>query len=238
MARPARQHLWRPLFRCDVDGGRQCRQRHHFSGDDVDILYGDNAAGTETGDDFIWAGGGGDYLVGGNGTDTLAGGTGVDYCYGGAGTDCSTCTPTSPQENPTTCSIFRRISTTCCCPSSPRQRQLRRLRRLCLWLHPAGRRHELHIPRSRRHRGAAAGGDAVHLTVLSSSTKGPEIAPRPFRHHQQAEGSALACGLGDFGGGLVRDNPRCNAWLAAAMPGEDFRWANGQRIEASGGVHL
>ena len=57
-----------------------------FLGDGVDILYGDNAAGTETGDDFIWAGGGGDYLVGGNGTDTLAGGTGVDYYYGGSGT--------------------------------------------------------------------------------------------------------------------------------------------------------
>jgi NAD(P)-dependent dehydrogenase (short-subunit alcohol dehydrogenase family) len=60
----------------------------------------------------------------------------------------------------------------------------------------------------------------------------------------------------DFGGGLVRDNPQFNAMLAgqtalgrvgeaddigalaAAMLSEDFRWVNGQRIEASGGFYL
>ena len=60
----------------------------------------------------------------------------------------------------------------------------------------------------------------------------------------------------DFGGGAVRDNPQFNATvagltalgrvglpddigaLAAAMLSEDFRWVNGQRIEASGGIYL
>jgi Ca2+-binding RTX toxin-like protein len=58
-----------------------------YAGDNIDVLYGDNAAGTETGNDFIWAGGGNDYLIGGNGTDTLIGNYGSDYYYGGAGTD-------------------------------------------------------------------------------------------------------------------------------------------------------
>lgn len=60
----------------------------------------------------------------------------------------------------------------------------------------------------------------------------------------------------DFGGGLVRDNPQLNAQLAsqtalgrvgeaddigalaAAMLSDDFRWVNGQRVEASGGFLL
>ena len=60
----------------------------------------------------------------------------------------------------------------------------------------------------------------------------------------------------DFGGGAVRDNPQVNAQiasqtalgrvgeaddiglLAAAMLTDDFRWVNGQRIEASGGIFL
>jgi Ca2+-binding RTX toxin-like protein len=58
-----------------------------FAGDNIDVLYGDNAAGTETGNDFIWAGGGNDYLIGGNGTDTLIGNDGSDFFYGGAGAD-------------------------------------------------------------------------------------------------------------------------------------------------------
>jgi Ca2+-binding RTX toxin-like protein len=58
-----------------------------FAGDNIDVLYGDNAAGTETGNDFIWAGGGNDYLIGGNGTDTLIGNDGSDFFYGGAGQD-------------------------------------------------------------------------------------------------------------------------------------------------------
>ena len=60
----------------------------------------------------------------------------------------------------------------------------------------------------------------------------------------------------DFGGGAVRDNPQVNANIAAqtalgrvglpddiggvigSLLSEDNRWINGQRIEASGGVHL
>ncbi len=60
----------------------------------------------------------------------------------------------------------------------------------------------------------------------------------------------------DFGGGQTRDNPQVNAMLAsvtalgrvglpddigvlaAAMLSDDFRWVNGQRIEASGGMML
>jgi NAD(P)-dependent dehydrogenase (short-subunit alcohol dehydrogenase family) len=60
----------------------------------------------------------------------------------------------------------------------------------------------------------------------------------------------------DFGGGAVRDNPQLNSALAsqtalgrvgeaddigalaAAMLSDDFRWVNGQRIEASGGFYL
>ncbi len=60
----------------------------------------------------------------------------------------------------------------------------------------------------------------------------------------------------DFGGGMVRDNPQFNAQVAgqtalgrvgeaddigalvAAMLSDDFRWVNGQRIEASGGFYL
>ena len=60
----------------------------------------------------------------------------------------------------------------------------------------------------------------------------------------------------DFGGGGTRDNPQVNSMiagmtalgrvgeaddigaLAAAMLSDDFRWVNGQRIEASGGFFL
>jgi NAD(P)-dependent dehydrogenase (short-subunit alcohol dehydrogenase family) len=60
----------------------------------------------------------------------------------------------------------------------------------------------------------------------------------------------------DFGGGLVRDNAQVNAHVAArtalgragvpddiggviaSLLSEDNRWINGQRIEASGGMHL
>jgi len=60
----------------------------------------------------------------------------------------------------------------------------------------------------------------------------------------------------DFGGGRVRDNKDINAAVAgqtalgrvglpddigllgASMLSDDFRWVNGQRVEASGGIHL
>jgi Ca2+-binding RTX toxin-like protein len=58
-----------------------------IAGDYIDVLYGDDAAGTQTGSDLLWAGGGSDYLIGGNGADTLIGNYGSDYYYGGAGSD-------------------------------------------------------------------------------------------------------------------------------------------------------
>lgn len=60
----------------------------------------------------------------------------------------------------------------------------------------------------------------------------------------------------DFGGGVVRDNPQVNAFVAgqtalgrvgvpddiggviASLLSQDNRWINGQRIEASGGMLL
>jgi NAD(P)-dependent dehydrogenase (short-subunit alcohol dehydrogenase family) len=60
----------------------------------------------------------------------------------------------------------------------------------------------------------------------------------------------------DFSGGMVRDNPQVNAAVASATPlgrvgqpddigplvaflcTDEARWVNGQRIEASGGMHV
>ncbi len=79
-----------------------------------------------------------------------------------------------------------------------------------------------------------------------------ELGPRGISANTLAPG-AIAI---DFGGGSTRDNPQVNAGiaaqtalgrvglpddigaLAAAMLSDDFRWVNGQRIEASGGFFL
>lgn len=79
-----------------------------------------------------------------------------------------------------------------------------------------------------------------------------ELADRRISANTLAPGAIAT----DFGGGVVRDNPQFNAQLAAqtalgrvgeaddigalaaAMLSEDFRWVNGQRIEASGGFFL
>ena len=79
-----------------------------------------------------------------------------------------------------------------------------------------------------------------------------ELGPRRITANTVAPGAIAT----DFGGGVVRDNPQVNAALAgqtalgrvgeaddigalvAAMLTEDFRWVNGQRIEASGGIFL
>lgn len=79
-----------------------------------------------------------------------------------------------------------------------------------------------------------------------------ELAPRKIAVNVVAPGAIET----DFGGGLVRDNREVNAMIAsqtalgrvgvaddigpliAAVLSEDARWVNGQRIEASGGVHL
>lgn len=79
-----------------------------------------------------------------------------------------------------------------------------------------------------------------------------ELGERQIRVNSLAPGAIET----DFGGGVVRDNPEVNAGIAAqtalgrvglpddiggavaALLSEDSRWINGQRIEASGGIHL
>ena len=79
-----------------------------------------------------------------------------------------------------------------------------------------------------------------------------ELGPRRITANTLAPGAIAT----DFGGGSTRDNPQVNSMiagqtalgrvglpddigsLAAAMLTDDFRWVNGQRIEASGGFML
>lgn len=79
-----------------------------------------------------------------------------------------------------------------------------------------------------------------------------ELGPRRITANTLAPGAIAT----DFGGAVVRDNPQVNAQiagltplgrvgqaddigaLAAVMLSDDFGWVNGQRIEASGGIHL
>ena len=79
-----------------------------------------------------------------------------------------------------------------------------------------------------------------------------ELGPRGITANTLAPGAIAT----DFGGGGTRDNPQVNAMiagqtalgrvglpddigaLAAAMLTDDFRWVNGQRIEAAGGFML
>ena len=79
-----------------------------------------------------------------------------------------------------------------------------------------------------------------------------ELGPRRITANTLAPGAIAT----DFGGGGTRDNPEVNAHiagmtalgrvglpddigaLAAAMLSDDFRWVNGQRIEAAGGFML
>ena len=79
-----------------------------------------------------------------------------------------------------------------------------------------------------------------------------ELGPRGITANTLAPGAIAT----DFGGGNTRDNPQAQAMLsgltalgrvgmpddigalAAAMLSDDFRWVNGQRIEASGGIFL
>lgn len=79
-----------------------------------------------------------------------------------------------------------------------------------------------------------------------------ELGPRGITANTLAPGAIAT----DFGGGGTRDNPQVRTMLAgqtalgrvgeaddigalaAAMLSEDFRWVNGQRIEASGGFIL
>lgn len=95
--------------------------------------------------------------------------------------------------------------------------------------------------------GMMKGGIEVFTRYLAK-----ELGPRRITANTVAPGAIAT----DFGGGVVRDNPQVNAALAgqtalgrvgeaddigalvAAMLTEDFRWVNGQRIEASGGIFL
>jgi NAD(P)-dependent dehydrogenase (short-subunit alcohol dehydrogenase family) len=79
-----------------------------------------------------------------------------------------------------------------------------------------------------------------------------ELGPRGISVNTLAPGAIAT----DFGGGMVRDNPQLNAFIAsqtalgrvglpddigaaiASLLSDDMRWVNGQRIEASGGISL
>jgi NAD(P)-dependent dehydrogenase (short-subunit alcohol dehydrogenase family) len=79
-----------------------------------------------------------------------------------------------------------------------------------------------------------------------------ELGPRGIAVNVVAPGAIAT----DFGGGVVRDNPEVNKFIAsgtalgrvgqaddiggvvATLLSEDCRWINGQRIEVSGGVFL
>lgn len=79
-----------------------------------------------------------------------------------------------------------------------------------------------------------------------------ELGPRKIRVNTLAPGAIET----DFGGGAVRDNPELNRMIASqtalgrvgvaedigraavALLGPSGQWINGQRVEASGGIHL
>lgn len=79
-----------------------------------------------------------------------------------------------------------------------------------------------------------------------------ELGPRRITVNTIAPGAIET----DFGGGVVRDNAQLNALIAgqtalgrvgrpddigqvmAALLSDGLGWVNGQRIEASGGIHL
>jgi NAD(P)-dependent dehydrogenase (short-subunit alcohol dehydrogenase family) len=95
---------------------------------------------------------------------------------------------------------------------------------------------------------------AIMKAAIESFTRylAVELGPRQITANTIAPGGIAT----DFGGGFLRDNPELSqsiakqtplgrigqaddiGALAAAMLSDDFRWVNGQRIEASGGILL
>ncbi len=143
-----------------------------FAGDNIDVLYGDNAANTQTGDDFIWAGGGNDYLIGGQGTDTLLGNQGTDFFYGGAGLDYFTLLYDVVAGDADYLLDFTAGVDFVLLPFiASGNVSFGVSGRLCLWLRPDFRQHQLPVPRTRRDRSPAAGGNAVRLTIVSPRIK-------------------------------------------------------------------
>jgi NAD(P)-dependent dehydrogenase (short-subunit alcohol dehydrogenase family) len=79
-----------------------------------------------------------------------------------------------------------------------------------------------------------------------------ELGPRRIAVNVVAPGAIAT----DFSGGVVRDNPQINKYVAdqtalgrvglpqdvgpviAALLSEDFGWVNAQRIEVAGGIHI
>ena len=95
---------------------------------------------------------------------------------------------------------------------------------------------------------------AIMKAAIESFTRylAVELGPRRITANTIAPGGIAT----DFGGGFLRDNPELSqsianqtplgrigqaddiGALAAAMLTDDFRWVNGQRIEAAGGILL
>jgi NAD(P)-dependent dehydrogenase (short-subunit alcohol dehydrogenase family) len=98
----------------------------------------------------------------------------------------------------------------------------------------------------------AAYGSAKSAVETLSRYMAMELGPRRIRVNVVAPGAIAT----DFSGGIVRDNPQVNAAIAAqtalgrvGLPtdigsvvaflcSDDAGWVTGQRIEASGGMHL
>ena len=125
----------------------------------------------------------------------------------------STCTPTSPQENPTTCSDFQAGVDYVLLPyHRSRQRVSVGVSAPSLWHIAVGGTNNTIRATGATRRSCRRRRCSPDRSILLKA-KGPEIAPGPFDIISRLRDLSSGLRLGDFGGGLVRDNPRCNAWL-------------------------